>query len=259
MTRAAAHLQTALSGDPGSVEALERLANIHSHGRNWTGAADCMRRLLELDPPPQVKAKHTLALARITDEGFGDIGQAITLYRKALELMPGDRGHPRSPGHALRAHRLAVGAGDHAGAAGPAGLRREEGDRAQAAHRLALRALARRSAARHRHPAPGAGARPHPDRRLERARRAVRPRQRLHRAGHRGAPQHHPPRSHPRRQPARALPHVGIAAADRQGLLRGLAAGLPQAGQRHRGGVLRRGPQPAEQRPEGLRCSLPTW
>ena len=90
MTRAAAHLQTALSGDPGSVEALERLANIHTHGRNWTGAADCMRRLLELDPNPQVRAKHTLALARITDEGFGDIAAAITLYRKALDLLPGD-------------------------------------------------------------------------------------------------------------------------------------------------------------------------
>ncbi len=90
MTRAAAHLQTALSADPSSVEALERLANIHSHGRNWTGAADCMRRLLELDPQPAIRAKHTLALARITDEGFGDIAQAIALYRKALELMPGD-------------------------------------------------------------------------------------------------------------------------------------------------------------------------
>lgn len=92
MTRAAAHLQTALSADPSSVEALERLANIHTHGRNWTGAADCMRRLLELDPSPQVRARHTLALARITDEGFGDIAQAIALYRKALELMPGDPG-----------------------------------------------------------------------------------------------------------------------------------------------------------------------
>ncbi len=90
MTRAAAHLQTALSAEPTSLEALERLANIHTHSRNWTGAADCMRRLLELDPSPQVRAKHTLTLAKITDEGFGDIGQAITLYRKALELMPGD-------------------------------------------------------------------------------------------------------------------------------------------------------------------------
>lgn len=90
MTRAAAHLQTALSADPTSVEALERLANIHTHGRNWTGAADCMRRLLELDNGPQERARHTLALAKITDEGFGDIAQAIVHYRKALDLMPGD-------------------------------------------------------------------------------------------------------------------------------------------------------------------------
>lgn len=90
MTRAAAHLQTALSADPSSIEALERLANIHTHSRNWTGAADCMRRLLELEPSAQSRAKYTLALARITDEGFGDIAAAITLYRKALELSPGD-------------------------------------------------------------------------------------------------------------------------------------------------------------------------
>ena len=90
MTRAAAHLQTALSADPTSIEALERLANIHIHSRNWTGAADCMRRLLELDQGPQERARHTLTLARITDEGFGDIAQAIVHYRKALDLMPGD-------------------------------------------------------------------------------------------------------------------------------------------------------------------------
>lgn len=90
MTRAAAHLQTALSADPTSVEALERLASVHMHSRNWTGAADCMRRLLELDQGPQERARHTLTLAKITDEGFGDIAQAIVHYRKALELMPGD-------------------------------------------------------------------------------------------------------------------------------------------------------------------------
>lgn len=90
MTRAAAHLQTALSADPTSVEALERLANIHGHNRNWTGAADCIRRLLDLDQGVQERARHTLALAKITDEGFGDIAQAIVLYRKALDLTPGD-------------------------------------------------------------------------------------------------------------------------------------------------------------------------
>lgn len=89
-TRAAAHLQTALSTDSTNTEALERLTAIHTASRNWTGAADCIRRLLELDTSQPVRAKYTLALARITDEGFGDIGQAITLYRKALEYSPGD-------------------------------------------------------------------------------------------------------------------------------------------------------------------------
>lgn len=90
MNRAAAHLQAALSGEPGSIEALERLANIHAHTRNWTGAADCIHRLLELDNTREERARHTLQLARISDEGFGDVAQAITHYRKALELVPGD-------------------------------------------------------------------------------------------------------------------------------------------------------------------------
>lgn len=89
-TRAAAHLQSAVAGDPSSVEALERLAAIHTVSRNWTGAADCLRRLLELDPSTQARAKYTLALARISDEGFNDVGQAITYYRKAMELVPQD-------------------------------------------------------------------------------------------------------------------------------------------------------------------------
>jgi tetratricopeptide (TPR) repeat protein len=91
-TRASAHLQAALSAEPTLIEALERLATIHTQGRNWTGAADCLRRLLEFDQTPQLRARHTLALARITDEGFADIPAAIALYRKALELMPGDAG-----------------------------------------------------------------------------------------------------------------------------------------------------------------------
>lgn len=89
-TRAAAHLQTALAADPSSIEALERLATIHTASRNWTGAADCLRRLLEVDSSVASRARHTMQLARIIDEGFGDVGQAIGLYRKALELVPGD-------------------------------------------------------------------------------------------------------------------------------------------------------------------------
>lgn len=91
-TRAAAHLQTALSGDPNSVEALERLASIHTASRNWTGAADCLRRLLEVETSPTARARHSIALAKIADEGFGDVPQAISLYRKALDLVPGDVG-----------------------------------------------------------------------------------------------------------------------------------------------------------------------
>ncbi len=90
LTRAAAHLQTALSAEPNSLEALERLAGIHIHTRNWTGAADCIRRLLELDTTRDERAKHTLALAKISDEGFGDIATAVVHYRKVLELVPGD-------------------------------------------------------------------------------------------------------------------------------------------------------------------------
>ncbi len=89
-TRAAAHLQTALAADPSSTDALERLSRIHTASRNWTGAADCLRRLLELDNAISARARHTTMLARITDEGFGDPGQAIALYRKALEFAPGD-------------------------------------------------------------------------------------------------------------------------------------------------------------------------
>jgi tetratricopeptide (TPR) repeat protein len=83
-------LQTTLASDPTSSEALERLATIHSQSRNWTGAADCLRRLLELDASQTARAKHTTMLARITDEGFGDVPAAIALYRKALELVPLD-------------------------------------------------------------------------------------------------------------------------------------------------------------------------
>ncbi|MFO0599451.1 MAG: tetratricopeptide repeat protein [Myxococcaceae bacterium] len=90
LTRASAHLQAVLALEPTAVEALERLSVIHTQSRNWTGAADCLRRLLELDAASQLKARHTVALARITDEGFGDIPAAIALYRKALDLLPGD-------------------------------------------------------------------------------------------------------------------------------------------------------------------------
>ena len=82
-TRAAAHLQTSLSANPGSSEALERLATIHTLSRNWTGAADCLRRLIDLGGEPKTIARHTLSLAQIFDEGLGDAQQAAQLCRRA--------------------------------------------------------------------------------------------------------------------------------------------------------------------------------
>ncbi|MGQ0505481.1 MAG: tetratricopeptide repeat protein, partial [Myxococcaceae bacterium] len=89
-TRASAHLQSALAADATNAEALERLARIHVDSRNWTGAADCLKRLMDLERRPEPLARHTLELAKIVDEGFGDPLQASVLYKRALELNAGD-------------------------------------------------------------------------------------------------------------------------------------------------------------------------
>ncbi len=91
-TRAAAHLQTALNSQPDSVEALERLGSIHTLSKNWTGAADCLRRLLEVEKNPAQRARVASLLARIYDEGFADTAQAAALYKQALDLAPSDTG-----------------------------------------------------------------------------------------------------------------------------------------------------------------------
>ncbi|HET9449646.1 MAG TPA: tetratricopeptide repeat protein, partial [Aggregicoccus sp.] len=88
--RAAAHLQTALTALPRSEEALERLAEIHAQGRSWTGAVDCLERLLALELSREARARHSVALARVQDEGLGDVHAAAALYRQALELTPND-------------------------------------------------------------------------------------------------------------------------------------------------------------------------
>ncbi|MBJ6762854.1 tetratricopeptide repeat protein [Myxococcaceae bacterium JPH2] len=88
--RAAAHLQTALGTLPRHPEALERLATVYAQGRNYSGAVDCLRKLLEQDLPADGRARFTIELARIHDEGLGDATTATLLYRKALELTPGD-------------------------------------------------------------------------------------------------------------------------------------------------------------------------
>lgn len=89
-SRAAAHFQTCISGDPNNTEAIDRLAAIHTQSRNWTGAADCLKRLIELERDSQALAQHMMRLAKIMEEGFADPTQASQLYRRALDLAPGD-------------------------------------------------------------------------------------------------------------------------------------------------------------------------
>jgi tetratricopeptide (TPR) repeat protein len=89
-TRGAAHLQTVLSTDPRNVEALERMAALYLAGKNWNGAADCLKFLLETDSQPVALARHSLSLARVYEEGFGNPALASSLYRRALDLAPGD-------------------------------------------------------------------------------------------------------------------------------------------------------------------------
>ena len=89
-TRAAAHFQTVLTAQPHNAEALERLAGVHASGRNWTGAADCLKLLLEIETQPSALARHSLSLAKIYEEGFSNPPLASSLYRRALDLAPGD-------------------------------------------------------------------------------------------------------------------------------------------------------------------------
>ncbi|QSQ26802.1 tetratricopeptide repeat protein [Pyxidicoccus parkwayensis] len=88
--RAAAHFQTVLATLPRHLEALERLAALHAQARNWAGAVDCLHKLLQQELAVDVRARFTLELARTYDEGLGDAAAATPLYRRALELTPGN-------------------------------------------------------------------------------------------------------------------------------------------------------------------------
>jgi tetratricopeptide (TPR) repeat protein len=89
-TRAAAHFQTVLAAQPNNLQALERLAAVHGSARNWTGASDCLKALLELETQPSALVRHSTALGKIYEEGFSNPSLACSLYRRALELAPGD-------------------------------------------------------------------------------------------------------------------------------------------------------------------------
>ncbi|WP_395857165.1 Adventurous gliding motility protein K [Cystobacter fuscus] len=89
-SHAAVHLHAAREALPHNVEVLERLSTLFLQVRNWTGAMDCLRRLLELELPVADRARHTVTLAQVHEQGLGDLATASTLYRQALELSPGD-------------------------------------------------------------------------------------------------------------------------------------------------------------------------
>jgi tetratricopeptide (TPR) repeat protein len=51
---------------------------------------DCLHKLLQQELSADVRARFTLELARTYDEGLGDAAAATPLYRRALELTPGN-------------------------------------------------------------------------------------------------------------------------------------------------------------------------
>lgn len=88
--RAAMHLRAAREAMPQNAEVLERLATLFQQVRNWAGAVECLQKLLELELPVAERARHTVSLAQIQEQGLHDAASASTLYRQALELTPGD-------------------------------------------------------------------------------------------------------------------------------------------------------------------------
>src|SRR5258707_532898 len=84
--KATTHLRAVIATGVHNSEALERLSRIYTQAANWQEAADCLTKLLETDLPATSKADHTLALAKICDEGLSDLPRAIELYQEALEL-----------------------------------------------------------------------------------------------------------------------------------------------------------------------------
>ena len=90
-SRAAVHLNSAREALPQNAEVLERLATLFQQVRNWSGAIECLKRLLDLELPLAERARHTVTLAQM-HEGLGDGASASALYRQALDLTPSDTG-----------------------------------------------------------------------------------------------------------------------------------------------------------------------
>src|SRR5690606_13071563 len=89
-TRAVAHLQTVLSIAADDTEALERLSRLYCESENWSGAAECLERLIALTPAGSEQARHLVTLADVKESGLSETTEAAGLYRRALEQAPGD-------------------------------------------------------------------------------------------------------------------------------------------------------------------------
>ncbi|HWV38933.1 MAG TPA: tetratricopeptide repeat protein, partial [Vulgatibacter sp.] len=88
--RALTHLQSALAADPSLAEALTLQARLHVEARNWAGAIEALRRLADRETDPASLAAIHGDLARIHEEGLGDLEGAAGWLERTLGSTPDD-------------------------------------------------------------------------------------------------------------------------------------------------------------------------
>ena len=88
--RAAAHFQNVLALNPMDLVSLEHLAMIFMQQKAWSSAIGSFKTLIEAGGTRDKQVVYLQHLADIFVEGFGDMTQAGTLLRKALELDLGN-------------------------------------------------------------------------------------------------------------------------------------------------------------------------
>jgi len=90
-SRALSHLQSALAANPAMGDALVLLARLHVEARNWEGAKDALQRLAEREEDPGIQARIQQDLARVHEEGFGDLVGAAACYERVIASQPEDQ------------------------------------------------------------------------------------------------------------------------------------------------------------------------
>ncbi len=88
--RALTHLHSALAADPSLREPLILLARLHVDARNWPGAVEALRRLESLEKDPVGRNRIQEDLARVLEEGMGDLEAAAACLERVLEASPED-------------------------------------------------------------------------------------------------------------------------------------------------------------------------